>query len=359
MKIRACHARPSRTRPTIEASAGHDDTLAYLTGCLIALTLPWGSAIAADTSVAGPVTPDEVVNSLEASFGVHPGQRRNHIKGTCASGEFVGDREAAALSRSRLFSGAPIPAIVRFSVAGGNPNVSDAAKNARGMAIELDLRDGSKQHMTMLNTPVFGAASPGTFNAMVVATRPDPLTGKPDPKKIESFFASHPDALSQAAFLKGKAPPWSYATAPYYSIHTFRFIDSAGTAHPVKWRFVPRDGERQLTEAQLQSAGKNFLEQRLIDRAAHGAIQWDMVVYVGERGDSEDNPTLAWPETRRHFVAGTLTLTKVMPQQGAACEKINFDPLVMADGIQPTHDPVLLFRSPAYAISFGKRLSGH
>jgi catalase len=37
---------------------------------------------------------------------------------------------------------------------------------------------------------------------------------------------------------------------------------------------------------------------------------------------------------------------------------VNFDPLVMSDGVQPTNDPVLLFRSPAYAISFGKRLSG-
>jgi len=83
-----------------------------------------------------------------------------------------------------------------------------------------------------------------------------------------------------------------------------------------------------------------------------------MVVYEGEPGDSEDNATLAWPETRRHFKAGTLTITQAMRQSGAECEKINFDPLVMADGIAPTNDPVLLFRSPAYAISFGKRLSG-
>ena len=47
-----------------------------------------------------------------------------------------------------------------------------------------------------------------------------------------------------------------------------------------------------------------------------------------------------------------------MPQKGAACEGINFDPLVMADGIAATNDPVLKFRSPAYAVSFGKRLSG-
>lgn len=45
-----------------------------------------------------------------------------------------------------------------------------------------------------------------------------------------------------------------------------------------------------------------------------------------------------------------------MPQKGAECEAINFDPLVMADGIAPTNDPILLFRSPTYAVSFSKRL---
>jgi len=33
-------------------------------------------------------------------------------------------------------------------------------------------------------------------------------------------------------------------------------------------------------------------------------------------------------------------------------------PLVMSDGIAPTDDPVLLFRSPSYALSFVKRLQG-
>jgi len=83
-----------------------------------------------------------------------------------------------------------------------------------------------------------------------------------------------------------------------------------------------------------------------------------LIVYVGEPGDPEDNPTLAWPETRKHFTAGTLTITEATPQQkGVACEPINFDPLVMADGIAPTNDPILRFRSPAYAVSFVKRLS--
>jgi catalase len=55
---------------------------------------------------------------------------------------------------------------------------------------------------------------------------------------------------------------------------------------------------------------------------------------------------------------GTLSMTSAMPQKGAECERINFDPMVMADGIAATDDPVLLFRSPAYAVSFAKRLGG-
>jgi catalase len=317
-----------------------------------------GAARAATPGSAAPVQPVEVINSLEGTYGVHPGQRRNHTKGTCAVGEFVGTTAAAALSRSALFSGASIPVIARFSVAGGNPEVSDATKNARGMALEFRLPNGSRQHMTMLNTPVFGAANPGTFNDMIIASKPNPKTGKPDPEKLRDFLASHPDALAQSQFLMSHNPPVSYATAAYYSIHTFEFIDRGGQLHPVKWRFIPRDGEKELSAAEISRAPKSFLEQRLIERVAKGPAQWDMVVYEGEPGDSLDNATIAWPETRKHFVAGTLMITQAMPQSGAACEKINFDPLVMADGIAPTTDPVLLFRSPAYAISFARRLSG-
>ena len=87
-------------------------------------------------------------------------------------------------------------------------------------------------------------------------------------------------------------------------------------------------------------------------------MQWDMIVYVGEPGDSQDNASVSWPEARNHFKAGTLKIIQAMSQSGAECEKINFDPLVMANGIAPSNDPLLLFRSPAYAISFAKRLSG-
>ena len=306
----------------------------------------------------GEVTPTQMVNAIEATFGVTPGERRNHIKGTCAVGEFIGAKEAARFSRSALFSGKSIPVTARFSLSGGNPKAPDTAKSARGMALEFKLPDGSLHHMAMLNTPVFGAAQPRTFLDLMVAMKPDQATGKPDPERIKAFKASHPDSKAQADFLSSNNPPSSYANSAYFGIHTFKFINEKDETTLVRWRFVPQDGEKQLDESALKSLPANFLEPALINRAAQSAVKWNMMVSLGEPGDTQDNPTIAWPESRKQIKAGTLSITKAMLQKGADCEKINFDPLVMSKGIAPTNDPILLFRSPAYAVSFAKRLSG-
>jgi catalase len=305
-----------------------------------------------------PVEPNQVVTAIEDAFGVNPGQRRNHIKGSCALGEFVGSKDAARYSRSALFSGKPVPVVARFSLAGGNPKVPDTARSVRGMALQFKLPKGGLHNMAMLNTPMFGAANPQTFLDLMLALRPDPASGKPDPEKIKAFKASHPDNLAQSDYLAGNNPPASYANSAYWGIHTFKFIDRKKHATLVRWRFVPQDGEMRLSDEELKTAGANFLEQALIDRTLRGPVRWDMIVTIGIAGDTEDNPTLLWPEDRKQFKAGTLTITGATSQKGAECEPINFDPLVMADGIAPTGDPILQFRSPAYAVSFAKRLGG-
>jgi len=315
-------------------------------------------AIAA-AAAAPEVTAPQVIDAFEATFGVHPGQRRNHIKGTCAAGEFIGTTDTATLSRSALFSGKTIPVVARFSLGGGNPEVPDAAPAPRGMALEFHLPDNALQHITMINAPVFGATSPASFRDAIVAAKPDPKTGQPDPEKLKDYAATHPDAMALTQWSSHHPPTANYYQTTFYSIHTFKFIDAKNTEHLVRWRFVPRDGTKEMTVAEMKAAPHDFLEKNLIERTGKGPAVWDMIVYVGEPGDPQDNPTLAWPETRKHFKAGTLTITQATPQQkGVACEPINFNPLVMADGIAPTNDPVLLFRSPAYAVSYAKRLTG-
>src|SRR5258705_6413981 len=171
------------------------------------------------------VSADDVVTALEGAYGVHPGERRNHTKGTCALGTFAGTPDVAAYSRSALFSGRPVPVVARFSLAGGNPHARDTEKSPRGMALEFRLPNGGLQHMTMINTPMFFAAMPRTFLDKMRALKPDPATGEPSPEAVKAFTASHPDNTRQARFLAEHNPPPSYANTAFYGIHTFKFID--------------------------------------------------------------------------------------------------------------------------------------
>ena len=329
-----------------------------LIGSMLALAATLAMGAPLTVAQQNDVTAAEVLTALEGAYGVHAGQRRNHTKGTCALGTFIGLPEAAAYSRSALFSGAVVPVVARFSLAGGDPEASDAERSPRGMALEFRLPSGDLQHMTMLNTPTFFAAMPRTFLDKMLALRPDPATGKPDPKALAAFAASHPDNRGQAAFLAQHNPPRSYATSAYYGIHTFKFVNREDRTTLVRWRFVPQDGEKALTDAEMATMPRDFLERALIERTKQGPVRWDMRLTIGEPGDPQDDPTLAWPTKRKELKVGTLTISSAMAQQGARCLNINYDPLVMADGIASTNDPVLLFRSPSYVASYVKRLQG-
>jgi len=182
-----------QTHPSNNSSPGR--TVNSLLAALLIATA--GTSLADDAAV----TPNQVVTAIEGTFGVTPGERRNHTKGICASGDFVASAGAVDYSRSKLFSGESVPVMARFSIAGGNPEVPDTARNPRGMALEFRLPGGELQHMTMLNTPVFGAATPQTFLDHMLAIRPDPKTGKPDPESPGCWPGFSPGtALSPAGF---------------------------------------------------------------------------------------------------------------------------------------------------------------
>ena len=294
-----------------------------------------------------------VNDALQGAYGLHLGQRRNHTKGFGTTGYFVGTEEAAQLSRSALFNGDKIEVIGRFSIAGGDPSASDSERSPRGMGLEFRLKGGHLHHMTMIDTPMFFARTPSTFLDKFLAISKDVHTGRA--VNLADFMKQHPDNAAQEDFLNTHNPPASYASTAFYGIHTFRFVDHAGTATNVRFRFVPEDGEKSLTDAQLAQKPREFLEAAFRDRVQQGPVRWEMIVTVGEPGDPENDPTVLWPAGRREIKAGTLTLTSYAPDQGAGAYKINFDPMQMADGIEPTDDPVLRFRSSSYAISHSRR----
>jgi catalase len=296
-----------------------------------------------------PIRADQVVNAMETQSGVTPGQRRNHINGVCFIGHFVGDPAVSAFSRSSVFSGQKLPVVGRFSLAGGSLKTPDTARSPRGMALELHLPRHQIQHFTLLNVPVFGAATPEAFHEALLANTPE---------KLAAYRASHPEAKALQEYLAIHNPIVSYTGSDFYGIHAFKMSTAKGQTTLVKWRFVPREGVERLSDEALKTAPPRFLNEALFKRVSAGPVQWDMILVIGQPGDEQTNPTLSWPPDRPQVHAGVLTLTQASPESGAECEKINFDPLVMAPGIAPTQDPILLFRSSAYAVSYGRRLVG-
>jgi catalase len=100
---------------------------------------------------------------------------------------------------------------------------------------------------------------------------------------------------------------------------------------------------------------KNYLFDNLIAQIAQQPQQWRLIVTVGRADDPTDDATLPWPEGRRQIDAGTVTIDQASSEDSGRCTAVNYDPLVLPSGIEPSNDPLLSARSAVYARSFTLR----
>ncbi len=314
------------------------------------------SALSApQASAATTATPDQFITTFGKIFGEHRGERKGHAKGVCFSGEFQGDKALAAYSNSPLFSGDVYPLTGRFSMAGGNPNAAENSRSPRGFAAQIKLSNGELQHFALLSTPMFGAKDPDSFLGLLQASIPDATTGKPDLAKIAAYRKANPDTQMQAEYLAKTAPPSSYGSTDYFGLHSFYLKDASGKMQAVRWQLTPLDGNKGLTAAEIAAPAKDFLVQRLTDRLAKGALKFRLELVLAKADYPLLDPSQVWPANSTVLNGGEF---RIVQSGGETCKNINFDPNVLASGITPSADPVLLMRSAAYAVSFGKRLSG-
>lgn len=318
----------------------------------VMLALGAGFAYAAGW-IGGPqLTPQRIIDTFEAQAGHYPGYRKNHAKGLCVSGYFQASGQAATLSTARAFSQERVPVIGRFAIGGANPFAPDTAIPVRSMAIQLSTDDGQIWRTGMNNPPVLAVSNPQGFYDQVLAGAPDPATGKPNPAKMQAFFAAHPESAAFRQWAESYKPSDSFANTQYHSINAFELIDASGTAHPVRWQLEPQTAFSPLPG---QVNDKLFLQHDLQRRLAQGPLRWTLRLVLANPDDAVDDPARPWPADRRSVEAGTLVIEQVdAPEQGA-CRDLNFDPLILPSGIKPTADPILAARSAAYSESFNRR----
>jgi catalase len=156
---------------------------------------------------------------------------------------------------------------------------------------------------------------------------------------------------------KGLVPPRSFATATYYGLHAFGFVNAAGEKVYVRYMFVPEAGDQRISTAEGKRLGRDYLHDEIRERVAAGPVRFALELVVAEPGDPVNDPSAAWPEERRRVSAGTLELTGLDTEREKGDDVLVFDPTRVTDGIELSDDPVLHFRKAAYGESVARRTS--
>jgi catalase len=270
-----------------------------------------------------------------------------HAKGTLYRGTFTATAEAAALSRAKHLDGSAVPALVRFSNGSGNPAQRDNAPGVRGMAVKFTLPDGSTTDVSTQTARLFVSSTPDGFVDLLKAMRP----GLTTPLRMAAYFVTHPRLLGALPVLRdANRVPASYGTIEYHGLHAFRWVGADGNARFVRYHLIPAAGQEYLSGSALHGAGPDFLTDELNTRLASGPVRFDFRVQIAGPKDSTIDPSAPWQGTETVTVGG-LEISGLDTEREHGDDIVVFDPMRVTDGIEPSGDPVLRFRTLAYSAS--------
>jgi catalase len=311
----------------------------------------------APAAAPAPSLPFQLVNQFRTMFGVHPGFRANHAKGSVFEGTFTPTAAAKGFSKAEHLQGATVPIIVRFSNGGGLPDMPDThpSYRTRGMAVKFEMPDGKITDIVCISTNGFPVSNGADFLGLlqaIAATKPD----SPKPTPIESFLGSHPAAAKAVAM--PQPIPESYATQPFFGVNAFKFTNAAGETKFGRYQLVPEAGAHFLSDDAAAKLPPNFLSDSVKDRLRKGPVKFKLFVQLAQPGDVTNDATVVWPDSNPKIELGEISIAKADPDSLAAEKKLLFVPTALIDGIAPSDDPIIPLRGAAYGVSYGLRQAG-
>jgi catalase len=302
-------------------------------------------------------TPEQAMEAIHRRFGRHEGHRALHAKGIICAGTFTATPPAAKLTRAAHMSGAPVPAIARFSNGSGNPKVPDYVPDVRGLAVSFELPDGSRTDISAQTAPHFPFKDERGFVGLLEAAKPSPTVLYKLPVAIARnprlAFALPRLALTLPANLKSlSSPPASFASRSYLGIHAFKWLNGDGGERWVRYTWRPTIDEPDPARGEAKERGRDYLFDDLRERFESGGVRMDLEIQIAGPDDNPHDPSSEWPDERERVTVGTLEVNAVDTTPDDA---IVFDPMRLTDGIEASDDPVLHFRPAVYSLSHAER----
>lgn len=304
-------------------------------------------------TVKNPALAQQLLEALDAAFGLHPGFRPAHAKGLMCSGTFIPSAEAAKLTRAPHANRASTPITVRYSNSTGLPTIPDndpARSSPRGMAIRFHLAEH-------LHTDIIAHSANGfpvrTGEEFLELVRAATAAGAGQPEALGAFLAAHPNAKR---FVEAPKPiPTSFAREAFFAVTSFKFTNAQGVSRLGRFRIRPEAGTEYFSNEEAAAKPENFLFDEIGPRLARKPVKLGVFVQMAEPGDDVTDASVAWPENRTEIPFGMITLTARVDDQIPERRKIIFDPLPRVDGIDSSGDPLTDVRADIYLLSGRRR----
>ena len=301
-------------------------------------------------SVPQRLTPRAFLDAFNNAFGRHPGYRTNHAKGVSVAGWFDSNGNGRELSTAAVFAPGRTPVVGRFSAAGGNPHTADSPAAGRGLGLAFGFPGSQQWRTAMLNLPVFPDPSPQSIYDRLVATAIVARHRQARPECDDAVLRRPPAGSPRHDDPQTTPAHPGFADSTFSGLNAFYFVNASGMRTPVRWSLTP------LQQALPPSSGPDALFDPLVAQLRAGPLRWRLMLTVGRarRPDRTTRPCRGRPIVAT-VDAGVLTLDSVATEAKGNARDINFDPLVLPTGIEPSDDPLLSARSAVYAASYRRR----
>jgi catalase len=293
-------------------------------------------------------SPIPICNEIIAQFSTLFGQNPAYAGSVILTGTFKPNSIAATLSNASHLTQPSTPITARFSSSTGIPSPLDNDLNSNPCEFSVRFHTGAGIHTDIISysTPSFPTRTGSEFLELVLSAIASCIPGVKSPTPLDKFLDTHPAAL---AFVQMQKPlPTSFAQEHYFGLNAVNFINSEGTVHSGRYSIIPDAGVIHLSDNAAQSNHSKFLFDDLQKRITDGPITFQLCVQLANDGDIVDDVTVRWPEDRSIVKLGTLTLNGIVSESDREGNRLVFDPSPHIQGIEPSNDPLLTFRSAIY-----------
>lgn len=292
-------------------------------------------------------------------------ERIVHARGSGAHGVFKLNKSLAKYTKAKFLNevGKETPVFVRFSTVAGSSGSTDLARDVRGFAVKFYTEEGNYD-LVGNNIPVFFIQDAMKFPDLVHAVKPEPDNAIPQAASAHDtfwdFISLMPESMHMIMWaMSDRAIPRSYRMMEGFGVHSFKFINSEGAVHFVKFHFKPKLGVHSVawSEAQkISGTDPDFHRRDLWESIENGAFpEWDFGVQIIPEENEHDfdfdllDPTKLVPEELVPIqLVGTLTLNRNPDNFFAETEQVAFHPGHLVPGIDFTNDPLLQGRLFSY-----------